>query len=175
MQSVSSDRCIEIIGDVNTDSIKNVMGKLRELVEKDREAWINFFITSPGGEAIVGFALYDLALMLKPKLQTIGLGRISSMGVSLFLMGEYRVIGPRASIFLHEVGSQFRKDVRLSVSQHRRELQKSENTQRIYREIIAERTGGKITADQAIEMMLTETLLDAPKAVELGFAHEILR
>ncbi|MBI4094911.1 MAG: ATP-dependent Clp protease proteolytic subunit [Candidatus Liptonbacteria bacterium] len=175
MHQVPAERSIELVGEINADAVKGITARLRELVEKDREGWINFFISSPGGDGNLGFAICDLVQFLKPKLQTIALGRADSTGVVVFLAGECRVVGPSTTMFLHDVGIELKKEARFTFLQLKTQVQKSEATRRRYCDIIAERTGGKVSAERALELMQAETTLDAEAAVELGFAHEILR
>ncbi len=63
---------------------------------------LNFFISSPGGDADAGFRLYDFLKSLPITVETIAFGQVSSVAVTIYLAGSRRTCTKGASFFIHE-------------------------------------------------------------------------
>ncbi|OGY88947.1 MAG: hypothetical protein A3B30_03960 [Candidatus Komeilibacteria bacterium RIFCSPLOWO2_01_FULL_52_15] len=160
--------------EVKPDAIRDLISRMRDLMDEAPEDWIQLNIMSPGGQISTGFGLYDFVQANKLKLQTVVLGHAHSMAVPLFLAGTRRIVARRAIMLLHEVGYVFEQKERLDLTQIRRRYRLLEHQQKEYIEVLVERTGGKLNAAQALKLMETDTILTATQAVRYGIAHEIL-
>lgn len=174
MRRVSPKRTVVLGEDVKPETITKLIESIRTMIDEAPEDWIQLNIMSPGGQVTTGFALYDYLKSTGVKLQTLALGHAHSMAVPLFLAGDHRVMAKRAIMLLHELSKPFQKEERLNVTQLRRQLDAMEHLQSQYIEVLADRTEGKLTRENALQLMETETILTAKQARKLGIAHEIL-
>lgn len=174
MDRISPKRTVELVGAVKEESIKAVIGEIREMIDNDPDGWVQLNIISPGGEVSSGFALYDFIMANKVRLRTVAMGHAHSMAVPLFLAGEHRVFAQRAIMLLHELSQRFDMEVRLDLTEIRRLHARLEHQQQQYIGVIVERTAGKLTAEAALVMMREDTILTSVQALALGIAHEII-
>ncbi len=173
MQPVDFKRSVNFISEVKAEDVEKLASQLAKLKSENENEWITLFLASTGGDVAVGFGLYDFVVgVLKPKLQVIGIGKIASMAIPLFLMGEHRAIGRHATIFLHEIERCFEKESRYSLSELQVAMASVKSSRDTYVKIVSERL--KCPAEVVEEMMRANSLLSAERAVELGFAHEII-
>lgn len=176
MYETDNDRIISFVVSVDGESVQKLGGRLKELVEKDKKKWITLHISSEGGSPTAAFGLYEyVTTILRPKLQTVVLGSVASSALLLFLMGDYRVIGSYASLYLHEFGRSWDGPIRLSCSDLERILEDIKRDHERYAEIVNRHTDGKVSKEKMEEMMRLSACLSPAEAVELGFAHEILK
>lgn len=174
MKEIKRERCVSLVGDVSFESMGKVREKMEEIWEKDKKDWITFYISSGGGDILAGFAFYDyITAILKPKLQTIILGSGDSMATILFLMGEYRLIGNNAYIYMHEVGRVYRQDKRITPSMMEAELLEMRIDENNFARVFLEKT--LLCKDNLIKLQKEDAVILPQKAVKLGFAHEILK
>ena len=174
MYDIPLSRTVELIGDVDGKAFEGVSRALKNLHAQDPEAWIRLQITSPGGSATLTFALYDLIMWLKLNLQTVIFGEADSMAIVLALAGDQRLMSQRSCLFFHEFGRTLSQDRRLTTTALANALHDLTTDQQLYVQVVVERTEGKVSAQQVLEMMNRETRLTAGEAVRLGFVHEIL-
>ena len=90
---------------VGDGSVKTAIEKLTLWHRLDAECDITFVINSAGGDIIAGFHLFDTLKWLEDEghnITTVGLGMAASMGGVLLQAGKTRVLGPRASLLIHE-------------------------------------------------------------------------
>ncbi len=173
MKEIKRDRCVRLAGDITYESMEKIREQIEIILEKNQEDWITFYISSGGGNMLAGFAFYDYIMgILKPKIQTIILGSGDSMATILFLMGEYRIIGRNAYIYMHEVGRVYKKDKRITPAVMELELAEMKIDAENFSRVFLEKT--LINKKKLRKMMREEVVVISQKAVELGLAHEIL-
>ena len=63
---------------------------------------IKIIINSPGGYCDAGWAFIDLMSNCPHPIRTIALGEVCSMASSIFIAGDYRVMGPNCSTMIHQ-------------------------------------------------------------------------
>lgn len=174
MHTISNKRTYHLVGSIHDENTKQISTWLRERTEEGPEDWLQILITSGGGSNVLGCGLIDLAICFqKARIQTVGLGNISSMAIPLFLMGENRVVSPRSVFYFHEVGLNFKKEEDVSVTKMASYLEGLRIQERFYLDFVESRTNGKLTAGRVKELEREETRLTASQAVEFGLAHEI--
>jgi ATP-dependent Clp protease protease subunit len=74
------------------------------LNQEDREAPINLYINSPGGQVYAGLAIYDAMQMISNPISTVAVGVTASFGTVLLAAGTkgQRYALPHATIHLHQ-------------------------------------------------------------------------
>lgn len=90
---------------VGDTSVRAAIEKLTGWHRIDPECAITFIINSPGGDIISGFHLFDTLRWFSDQghsITTIGLGMAASMGGVILQAGDLRIMGPRASLLIHE-------------------------------------------------------------------------
>ena len=171
----NSERSLYLNDDINTHSSAEVISGISKLQSADPETPITLFINSSGGNVSDSFAVYEyVTKLLKPNLQTVVLGEASSMAVMIFLMGEKRYIGKLAVMRFHRFSLTVEKGTPLTAKQAEGILRNLERSEEEYIDIIVEKSSGKINREEARNLLDSDMLVPALKAVELGLAHEIL-
>jgi ATP-dependent protease ClpP protease subunit len=174
MQDVCLHRTIHLIGDVDEETIQKLIDQIKMIQEENSDDWIRLIVCSSGGLMHAGFLFCDFVLgILKPKLQTVGLGIVNSMAVPVFLLGQERIVGPRATIYLHEAARCFDKNTCSSLSEMGKNFRKLEADERRFKEFLNERTG--LSPKKINEIIKKDVFFEADELVRIGFATEKLR
>jgi len=81
-----------------------VVAQLLYLNQKDREAPISMYISSPGGQVYYGMAIYDTMQMITNPIRTVAVGMTASFGTVLLAAGSKgeRYALPNATIHMHQ-------------------------------------------------------------------------
>src|SRR5574344_2625831 len=74
------ERIIILSEDVNSVTASLITAQLLFLEAEDPDKDIQFYINSPGGSVSDGLMIYDTMQLIKPDVQTIGLGMAASLG-----------------------------------------------------------------------------------------------
>ena len=93
------------LGTPITDQVANlIVAQLLFLNQEDREAPINMYINSPGGQVYAGLAIYDAMQMISNPISTVAVGVTASFGTVLLAAGAkgQRYALPHATIHLHQ-------------------------------------------------------------------------
>ena len=93
------------LGTPITDQVANlIVAQLLFLNQEDREAPINMYINSPGGQVYAGLAIYDAMQMISNPISTVAVGVTASFGTVLLAAGAVgqRYALPHATIHLHQ-------------------------------------------------------------------------
>ena len=155
---------IAIFGEL-TPGFFDATGFLAELAARNGEP-VTISIMSPGGDALLGIALYNALVRYSGEV-TVRIEGIAASAASLVAMGGDKIVMPEnAWLMIHTPYSYAfgRSDDFERVGAQLKRLEET------YAATYAARSG----QDQArvTEMMEAETYLDAAQAVELGFADE---
>ncbi len=168
-------RTVEWLGSVNHDNLDRVISDIKHLMITAPQEEIHLLVNSGGGATGIGMSFYDaMTGWLKPNLVTIGSGDVDSSGVIIFLSGEKRYITRNTTMLFHLAGRTFGIDKRFTVEDMRAMLHEDSIKDYQYASVIAERTNGKHTPEQILELMAKNTLITPQEAVKMGFAHGIL-
>ena len=97
-----SRREVELVGEVNADSVNALIRQLRYLQCEDSEAPITLYINSPGGSVDSGMALYDVMQAVSCPIRTVCVGLAASMAALLFVSGNRRDMLPHSRIMIHD-------------------------------------------------------------------------
>lgn len=98
-------RTYRFVSEVTELSVTRCMGQLDAWVHESGEP-ITIVFDSPGGSVIDGFHLFDHILAIREdgvEIKTVARGYAASMGGILLQAGDTRVMGPNATLMLHEV------------------------------------------------------------------------
>jgi ATP-dependent Clp protease protease subunit len=170
---------IIFLGTAIDDSVANlIVAQLLYLSNEDREAPIQMYINSPGGQVYAGMAIYDTMQIIPNQISTLAVGVTASFGTVLLTAGTrgHRYALPNSTIHMHqplggasgqatEIEIQAREILRLKVrlndilSRHTR--QPVENIQRD-----TERDR-YLSAEQAVEYGLVDKVMDIPEAKQV--------
>src|SRR5512133_3507241 len=97
---------IVFLGTPINDQVANLMvAQLLYLSNEDREAPIQMYINSPGGQVYAGLAIYDTMQMIPNPISTWAVGVTASFGTVLLTAGTkgQRYALPNATIHMHQV------------------------------------------------------------------------
>ncbi|QYY35734.1 ATP-dependent Clp protease proteolytic subunit [Ruficoccus sp. ZRK36] len=165
-------RKIFLWGEVNDESMQEVMEKLLYLdCDKPGEP-IDFYINSPGGSITAGMAVYDTMKLISSPIRAIVTGMAASMG-SILLCGAdkgNRFIYPHARVLIHQpliMGRIVAPAVDINIQAEEMEKLRIE-----LNNILAASSGQpleKIAKDTDRDFYLT-----APEAIEYGLVDEIV-
>jgi ATP-dependent Clp protease protease subunit len=167
-------RDVYLIGDIDKDTARSVIERLRELANDSRKP-ISLYINSAGGNVTDGLAIHDAIRHLV----SIGVevtiavqGMAYSMGSVVLQAASpgHRLAFPHSWIMIHEPAKWAGWQSTTAAAQHLDRLKQMQN--QIYR-ILADRSGKPLR--QIIrDTKRTDFYLDAARAKEYGLIDEIL-
>jgi ATP-dependent Clp protease protease subunit len=167
-------RDIYLIGDIEKDTARNAIERLRELANENKKP-ITLYINSAGGNVTDGLALHDTIRYLVSQgceITIIVQGMAYSMG-SVVLQAASpgkRLAFPHSWIMIHEPAKWAGWQSTTAAAQHLDRLKQMQN--QIYR-ILADRSGKPLR--QIIrDTKRTDFYLDALRAREYGLIDEVL-
>jgi ATP-dependent Clp protease protease subunit len=159
------------LGTPINDQVANlIVAQLLFLNQEDRDAPINLYINSPGGQVYAGLAIYDAMQMISNPISTVAVGVTASFGTVLLAAGTkgQRYALPHATIHLHQPlgGAQGQvTDIEIQAKEFLRLRMK-------LNEILMKHTGQK---EEIIERDTERDFwMDADHAVEYGLVDEVL-
>ena len=159
------------LGTPINDQVANlIVAQLLFLNQEDRDAPINMYINSPGGQVYAGLAIYDAMQMISNPISTVAVGVTASFGTVLLAAGTkgQRYALPHATIHLHQPlgGAQGQvTDIEIQAKEFLR-LRSSLN------DILARHSG------QPLEVIERDTerdyWMDSKMAVDYGIVDQVL-
>lgn len=159
------------LGTPITDQVANItVAQLLFLNQEDRDAPINMYINSPGGQVYAGLAIYDAMQMISNPISTVAVGVTASFSTVLLAAGTkgQRYALPHATIHLHQPlgGAQGQvTDIEIQAKEFIRLRTK-------LNEILMKHTG---QPEDVIERDTERDFwMDSEKAVEYGIVDEVL-
>lgn len=162
-------REIELIGEVNSESVNSLISQIRYLAREEPGKEITIYINSPGGEVSSGLALYDVMKAVKCPIRTVCVGTAASMGAVLFAAGNHRDMLPHARVMIHDPLISRTGGNALSLKAVSDDLMR---TREITCQILAAHTGK--TLEEIYEKTATDSWFYADEAVEFGLADRII-
>ena len=164
------DRIIVLSDEVNDATASIVVAQLLYLEGQDPEKDISFYINSPGGSIISGFAIYDTLRYIKCDVSTICMGMAASMGAFLLSSGTKgkRYVLPNAEVMIHQPlgGAQGQATEILIAADHIKKCRQRINS------ILAENTGRSI--EEITRDTDRDNCLTAEEALNYGLVDKIL-
>lgn len=93
---------ITVTGDLNDESYNAFLLALNDYIAApDDYSGITLYITSGGGNADIGFAMYDVLRSFNTSIYTLAIGNCSSAALLLFALGEKRFASENTSFVVH--------------------------------------------------------------------------
>lgn len=130
---------------------------------------IEMFINSGGGSVTDGFAIIDAMEMSDTPIVTYAMGSVGSMALAIYIAGDHRVATRHTRFMYH--GVQY--GMGGEIIDHKLRLEEVEVMQKMYDELVSERTNLPEEKRQYHRDMKREFYFSAKEAQELGVAHEI--
>ncbi len=164
-----SHREVELVGEVNADSVNALVRELRYLQHQDPEAPITLYINSPGGSVDSGMALYDVMQAISCPVRTVCVGLAASMAALLFISGAERGMLPHSRIMIHDPLIAQTGGSALTLKAISDDLME---TRRIIAKVIADHSGKSM--DEILAKTATDSYFRAEEAIEFGLADHIM-
>lgn len=164
-----SHREVELVGEVNADSVNALVRELRYLQRQDPEAPITLYINSPGGSVDSGMALYDVMRAISCPVRTVCVGLAASMAALLFISGAERNMLPHSRIMIHDPLITQTGGSALKLKAISDDLME---TRRITAKVIADHSGKSM--EEILVKTSTDSYFRAEEAVEFGLADNII-
>ena len=164
-----SRREVELVGEVNADSVNALIRQLRYLQREDPEGQITLYINSPGGGVDSGMALYDVMQAVSCPIRTVCVGLAASMAALLFVSGSRRDMLPHSRIMIHDPLIVQTGGSALKLKAVSDDLME---TRQIIARVIAEHSGKSM--EEILARTATDSYFRAKEAVEFGLADHII-
>ena len=164
-----SRREVELVGEVNADSVNALIRQLRYLQREDPEGQITLYINSPGGGVDSGMALYDVMQAVSCPIRTVCVGLAASMAALLFVSGSRRDMLPHSRLMIHDPLIVQTGGSALKLKAVSDDLME---TRRIIAGVIAEHSGKSM--EEILARTATDSYFRAKEAVEFGLADHII-
>ena len=153
-------RELSVMGNIETPMAHDLCQQIRLLDATDPSRPITIFVASAGG---------SVRLASCP-IRTVCLEFAASMGAVIFMGGDDRRMAPHAELMIHDpLIPQGAGGSALALQETSRRLMQTRKT---LTQILSDRSG--LTPKRIQSLTAKDTYLSAERAVELGFAHEIL-
>lgn len=163
---------------ISQNAIKNVIENIFEINEDDRQKaevynnWerkpIKLFINSYGGSVYDGLALVDVIKQSETPVHTICIGSCMSMALWIWLSGEKRLVGERATLMFHDIAALV-VDKTEGIKQELNEMTRLENL------FISEVTKKSMVKEETLKDYIirkAEWYIPAEEAIDLKLATE---
>jgi ATP-dependent Clp protease protease subunit len=162
---------IVFLGTPINDQVANLtVAQLLYLSNEDREAPIQMYINSPGGQVYAGLAIYDTMQMIPNPISTLAVGVTASFGTVLLTAGTkgQRYALPHATIHMHQpLGGVSGQATEIEI-QAREILRLKERLN----EILSKHTGQ--TTDVIERDTERDYYMSAEQAVEYGLVDQVM-
>ncbi len=163
-------RELAVVGEVEQEMAFSLCQHIRRLEAEAPNEAITVFVSSPGGAVSAGLAIYDALRVARCPIKTVCTELAASMGSIIFMAGDVREMYPHAELMVHDpLISRGAGGSALSVQETSRRLM---STRKQLNTILAERSG--LTLKRVQQLTGKDTYLSAERAVELGFATNII-
>ncbi len=167
-------RTLRYIGGVSRATTERVLKDMGRLIDESPEETIMLVVTSNGGPTGSAMNFFDtVRYVLAPRLIAIGSGDVDSSGVIIFLSGEERYVTARTTLLLHSAGRVFGNQ-RYTTREMESMLAEDRLKDTQYAQIVAERSRGRLTREDVLELMQHNTVLSPADAVRYGLADAVL-
>ncbi|MBI4160434.1 MAG: ATP-dependent Clp protease proteolytic subunit [Candidatus Yanofskybacteria bacterium] len=155
-------------------SLQKLARELNTANKKDNPDGFEFSpsvrISSEGGDAFVGFSLFDLIRTSDVPVTTIALGEVASSAMVAYLGGTKRRIYSNAFLMIHRSDPMDMNDLSRDQKDKRMALIKLLD-QRIVDIVLA---NSKLSKERVRDLIIEEEYITARQAVKWGLAHEII-
>ncbi len=163
-------RELAVVGEVEQEMAFGLCQHIRRLEAEASSEAITVFVSSPGGAVSAGLAIYDALRVARCPIKTVCTELAASMGSIIFMAGDVREMYPHSELMVHDpLISRGAGGSALSVQETSRRLM---STRKQLNTILADRSG--LSLKRVQQLTGKDTYLSAERAVELGFATNII-
>jgi len=165
-----TNRRIFLHGDIEEDSIKQVIKGIFLLQSASKEKPIEIYVGTCGGDEYEMFGLYDVIRSCDSHIITIGVGKVMSAGPLILAAGDERRAFPHTSFMIHESWYSIHEE---KCSEHEAILKHNLSINKKWAECMEDRTG--TPAKIWLKMCKgPDEYFDVNKAKTLGIIDKIL-
>ncbi len=164
-----SHREVELVGEVDANTVNALIRQLRYLQCEDPEAPITLYINSRGGSVDSGMALYDVMQAVSCPVRTVCVGLAASMAALLFVSGAERDMLPHSRLMIHDPLIVQTGGSALKLKAVSDDLME---TRQIIARVIAEHSGK--STDEVLAKTASDSYFRAEEAIEFGLADQII-
>jgi len=173
-KSESLSRIITL-GDIETDTVNDIIQFIHEINEEDAKKQITnpikLIINSGGGEVYSGLALIDTIDNSQIPIHTICYGRAMSMGLIVFAAGHYRTASKYATFMYHEAIY----EIEGKVTFHKQELAEAQRIDEICNQYLISKTKFTDKLLKPYRDKQTEWYFDVKTAQKYGLVDEVIK
>lgn len=171
-QHLFESRTVFVSGVVSSELALKVNRQLLALERANPTSPIVLWVDSPGGEVYSGFAIYDTARFIQPRVLTVVAGFAGSMGsvIALAAEKEDRVALPNAKFLIHQplTGGVIQGSAS-DIEIHAKDIiELKKKMHRLY----ADRTG--LPVEKFAELMERDRWLEPKEATEIGLISKVI-
>lgn len=170
--SFINDRSLYIIGPINKESLDKFVGQFHVLLSRNQTESITVYITSGGGSARFGLALFEIIRIAPVPVYTVAVGGVDSAALLPFVAGQKRFTTKQTFFTFHP--NSFSSEDMITVDELQQIARDTKRYFELYSEIIAERTNEKMNKNDVINLQKDFITLTAHEALEKGITHEII-
>ena len=164
-----SHREVELVGEVDANTVNTLIRQLRYLQCEDPEAPITLYINSPGVSVDSGMALYDVMQAVSCPVRTVCVGLAASMAALLFVSGAERDMLPHSRLMIHDPLIIQTGGSALKLKAISDDLME---TRQIIAKVIAEHSGKSM--EEVLEKTANDSYFREEEAVKFGLADHII-
>ncbi len=164
-----ANREVELVGEVNADTVNALVRQLRYLQRQDPKGRITMYINSPGGGVDSGMALYDVMQAVSCPIRTVCVGLAASMAALLFVSGDRRDMLPHSRVMIHDPLIVQTGGSALKLKAVSDDLME---TRQIIARVIAEHSGKSM--EEVLAKTASDSFFRAQEAIEFGLADNII-
>ncbi len=162
---------LSFIENVTFDSARRLLSAVNTSLN-DGVKDLTILISSPGGQLIPGFALYNQLLGIPTDLTIHNIGSVNSIANAIFLAGKKRYATESATFLFHGTQWGVAQATEIPRTQLFEILQSLDADEKRLRDIIVEKT--KLSADEVTELLASGVTKDAAFALDKGFIDDII-
>lgn len=102
MGNLENRGIINISSEISKESLARATRTLLRLHFSDFNDPVQIIINSPGGFTDAGWAFIDMMDFVNLEIRTIAMGEVCSMGCSIFIAGDHRIMSPNSCAMIHQ-------------------------------------------------------------------------
>ena len=160
----------EIVHEEWDDTDVSATGFMQALKSLQGVKQLNLHINSPGGNVFEGIAIYNMLKQSKMHINVYVDALAASIASVIAMSGDAIFMPKNSMLMIHNPMT----DVAGNAKQLRKAADTLDQIGQLSVETYAQKCGKKVTKQEIQQLMDDETWLSADKAVELGFADEVL-
>ena len=156
-------------GRINENELRSWTNEIRKLADHDHDEKVVLRISSSGGSSPTALQILGFLQQIPQHLTTVGLGKVDSAAITIFLAGDRRLITPYTSFFIHESKHDFHE---IPSSQLRERTEHALFQEELAKNFFVSQT--TISRKTLDKWYIEGKCLSPEEAKEIGLVHEIV-